>query len=53
MPGVPRAMTAAARAVMEPSAAAQTGRVLAPMLVYVLMAAILAARPQGLFGARP
>ncbi|WP_405403731.1 branched-chain amino acid ABC transporter permease [Paracoccus sp. Ld10] len=41
------------RAVMEPSAAAQTGRVLAPMLVYVLMAAILAARPQGLFGARP
>ncbi|WP_265500425.1 branched-chain amino acid ABC transporter permease [Paracoccus beibuensis] len=41
------------RSVMEPSAAAQTGRVLAPMLVYLLMAAILAARPQGLFGARP
>lgn len=40
------------RAVMEPSAAAQAGRVLAPMLVYILMAAILAARPAGLFGAR-
>ena len=41
------------RAVMEPAAAGQAGRVLAPMLVYVLMAAILALRPAGLFGARP
>lgn len=40
------------RAVMEPSAASQTGRVLAPMLVYILMAVILAVRPTGLFGAR-
>ncbi|MFV0523580.1 MAG: branched-chain amino acid ABC transporter permease [Acidimicrobiales bacterium] len=41
------------RAVMEPSAAAQAGRTLAPMLVYILMAAILAARPAGLFGQKP
>lgn len=40
------------RAVIEPAAAAQAGRVLAPMLVYILMAAILAVRPTGLFGAR-
>ncbi len=40
------------RSVMEPAAAGQTGRMLAPMLVYVLMAAILFARPQGLFGPR-
>ena len=40
------------RSVMEPAAAGQTGRMLAPMLVYVLMAAILCARPQGLFGPR-
>ncbi|SNR51409.1 branched-chain amino acid ABC transporter permease [Puniceibacterium sediminis] len=40
------------RYVMEPSAAGQTGRMLAPMLVYILMAAILFARPQGLFGQR-
>lgn len=38
------------KAVMEPSAAAQAGRVLAPMLVYILMAVILALRPAGLFG---
>lgn len=38
------------RLVMEPAAAGQAGRVLAPMLVYILMAAILAARPTGLFG---
>lgn len=38
------------KAVMEPSAAAQAGRTLAPMLVYILMAVILAARPAGLFG---
>lgn len=40
------------RAVMEPSAASQTGRVLAPMMVYILMAVILAVRPAGLFGVR-
>lgn len=38
------------RAVMDPAAASQTGRTLAPMLVYILMAAILFARPAGLFG---
>ncbi|RNF34159.1 branched-chain amino acid ABC transporter permease [Paracoccus methylarcula] len=40
------------RAVMEPAAAGQAGRVLAPMLVYILMAVILAVRPSGLFGAK-
>ena len=40
------------RAIMEPAAAGQAGRVLAPMLVYILMAAILAIRPAGLFGTR-
>lgn len=38
------------RAIMDPSAAAQTGRTLAPMLIYILMAAILFARPEGIFG---
>lgn len=37
---------------MDPSAAGQAGRVLAPMLVYILMAVILALRPAGLFGAK-
>ena len=37
---------------LDPAAAGQAGRVLAPMLVYILMAAILAVRPAGLFGAR-
>ncbi|WP_138470043.1 branched-chain amino acid ABC transporter permease [Poseidonocella sp. HB161398] len=36
--------------VMDPAAAAQAGRVLAPMLIYLLMAAILSWRPNGLFG---
>ncbi|SET29582.1 branched-chain amino acid ABC transporter permease [Paracoccus homiensis] len=40
------------RSFLDPSAAGQAGRVLAPMLVYILMAVILAARPAGLFGAR-
>lgn len=40
------------RSFLDPSAAAQTGRMLAPMLVYILMAAILFAKPSGLFGAR-
>ena len=38
------------RLVMEPAAAGQAGRVLAPMLVYILMAVILVLRPAGLFG---
>lgn len=37
------------RLVMTPSAASQTGRSLAPMLIYILMAAILFFRPSGLF----
>ena len=37
------------RAVLEPSAASQTGRAIAPMLIYVLMAAVLFVRPAGLF----
>lgn len=40
------------RAVMQPSAARQTGAALASMLVYVAMAAILAVRPAGLFPVR-
>jgi branched-chain amino acid transport system permease protein len=40
------------RAVLEPSAASQTGRTLAPMLIYILMAAILFFRPSGLFPAK-
>lgn len=36
--------------IMDPAAAAQAGRTLAPMLIYLLMAAILAVRPAGLFG---
>lgn len=39
--------------VMDPSAASQTGRTLAPMLIYILMAVVLAVRPAGLFGGRP
>ncbi|MDO5604552.1 MAG: branched-chain amino acid ABC transporter permease [Paracoccus sp. (in: a-proteobacteria)] len=40
------------RMVMEPAAAAQAGRTMAPMLVYILMAAVLFWRPEGLFGRR-
>ena len=40
------------RAMMEPAAAQQLGRTLAPMLVYILMAAVLFWRPAGLFGRR-
>ena len=40
------------RMIMEPAAAGQLGRTLAPMLVYILMAAILFARPAVLFGRR-
>ena len=37
------------RLVLEPAAASQTGRSLAPMLIYILMAAVLFVRPSGLF----
>ena len=37
------------RMIMAPAAASQTGRSLAPMLIYVLMAAVLYFRPSGLF----
>ncbi len=40
------------RLVMDPSAASQTGRALAPMLIYILMAAVLFFRPAGLFPAK-
>lgn len=40
------------RMVLDPSAASQTGRTLAPMLIYILMAAILFFKPAGLFGRR-
>ncbi|MCZ0961073.1 branched-chain amino acid ABC transporter permease [Paracoccus benzoatiresistens] len=38
------------KSIMDPAAAAQAGRTIAPMLVYVLMAAVLFWRPAGLFG---
>ena len=38
--------------VMEASRATAVGSALASMLIYVLMAGVLVARPQGLFGAR-
>jgi branched-chain amino acid transport system permease protein len=37
------------RMVLDPSAASQTGRAVAPMLIYILMAAVLFVRPAGLF----
>jgi branched-chain amino acid transport system permease protein len=37
------------RVVLDPAAASQTGRALAPMLIYILMAAVLFFRPSGLF----
>jgi branched-chain amino acid transport system permease protein len=40
------------RLLLSPSAASQTGRAVAPMLIYILMAAILFVRPGGLFPAR-
>lgn len=40
------------RTLMDPSAASQTGRTLAPMLIYILMAAVLFLRPSGLFPTR-
>jgi len=44
------AMPALLRLVMDNSAASATGSALASMLIYVLMAAVLIWRPQGLFG---
>ena len=40
------------RLLLEPAAAGQTGRSLAPMLIYILMATVLYVRPSGLFPAR-
>ncbi|SFP93931.1 branched-chain amino acid ABC transporter permease [Tranquillimonas alkanivorans] len=40
------------REVLDPAAAGQAGRMLAPMLVYILMALILFAKPAGMFGGR-
>jgi branched-chain amino acid transport system permease protein len=40
------------RAFLDPSMASQTGRALAPMLIYILMAAVLFFRPSGLFPAK-
>ena len=40
------------RMALDPSAASQTGRTLAPMLIYILMAAVLFFRPSGLFPAK-
>ncbi len=37
------------RLMMDPSAASQTGRAIAPMLIYILMALVLIFRPSGLF----
>jgi branched-chain amino acid transport system permease protein len=37
------------RSFLDASAASQTGRTLAPMLIYILMAVVLALRPSGLF----
>ena len=37
------------RLALAPAAASQTGRALAPMLIYILMAGVLFARPSGLF----
>lgn len=40
------------RSILEPAAASQVSRAIAPMLVYVLMAMTLAVRPSGLFPGR-
>ena len=40
------------KTVMDPAAASQTGRTLAPMLIYIFMAAVLFFRPSGLFPAK-
>jgi len=40
------------RLILEPAMASQTGRAIAPMLIYILMAAVLFFRPSGLFPAK-
>jgi len=40
------------RTFLDPASASQTGRALAPMLIYILMAAVLFFRPAGLFPAK-
>ncbi|MET0743543.1 MAG: branched-chain amino acid ABC transporter permease, partial [Microvirga sp.] len=40
------------RLVLDPSDASQTGRAIAPMLIYVFMATVLFVRPSGLFPMR-
>lgn len=40
------------RLALDPSMASQTGRAIAPMLIYILMAAVLFFRPSGLFPVR-
>jgi len=40
------------RLLLDPSAASQTGRAVAPMLIYIFMAAVLFFRPTGLFPAK-
>ncbi|NNM74980.1 branched-chain amino acid ABC transporter permease [Enterovirga aerilata] len=40
------------RMLLDPAAASQTGRAIAPMLIYILMAAVLFVRPAGLFPAK-
>ncbi len=40
------------RLFLDPSVASQTGRAIAPMLIYILMAAVLFFRPSGLFPVR-
>jgi branched-chain amino acid transport system permease protein len=40
------------RLFLDPAVASQTGRALAPMLIYILMALVLFVRPSGLFPAR-
>jgi branched-chain amino acid transport system permease protein len=40
------------RALLDPASASQTGRAVAPMLIYILMAAVLFFRPSGLFPAK-
>ena len=40
------------RLALDPATASQTGRALAPMLIYILMAAVLFFRPSGLFATK-
>jgi branched-chain amino acid transport system permease protein len=40
------------RLALDPATASQTGRAVAPMLIYILMAAMLFFRPSGLFATK-